>query len=63
MLRIWVAFFHECQQQSCGQGVGLLYSMECGSPETLGFTMEALGFALALWHVLPIKLELRDWGT
>ena len=44
-------------------GVGLLYSMECGSPETLGFTMEALGFALALWHVLPIKLELRDWGT
>ena len=25
--------------------------------------MEALGFALALWHVLPIKLELRDWGT
>ena len=43
--------------------MGLLYSMECGSPETLGFTMEALGFALALWHVLPIKLELRDWGT
>ena len=43
--------------------VGVLYSMECGSPETLGFTMEALGFVLALRHVLPIKLEVREWTT
>jgi hypothetical protein len=43
--------------------VGVLYSMECGSPETLGFTMEALGFVLALRHVLPIKLEVREWST
>jgi hypothetical protein len=40
--------------------VGVLYSMECGSPETLGFTMEAIGFVLALRHILPIKLEVKS---
>jgi hypothetical protein len=36
------------------KNVSLIYSMECGSLATLGFTNEALGFVLFLRHILPV---------
>ena len=43
--------------------VFLVYSLECGSVATLGFTNEALGFVLFLRRFLPLKLEIRDWSA
>eukprot|EP00727_Mastigamoeba_balamuthi_P006126 m51a1_g2132 hypothetical protein (716) ;mRNA; f:1706380-1709021 len=42
------------------QNTTLIWSMECGAGQTLGFTTEAINFVLALKDVVPLNIEISN---
>jgi len=54
---------HRIRERYQIHNITLVWNMECGKGQVLGFTMEAIGFVIPLESLLPLRISVSDIDT